>query len=210
MNEDVCERMNESIDGMPGPDTNGYICTYTGVHFDFMNPTPEMVRIQDIAHALALTNRWGGHTTQPSNVAQHSLIVWRIIRDEFPGNLELQLYALLHDAPEAYLPDMPAPMKKHLESFRMMDANIEEAIFEAFDVKIPDDFGRQCVKCADIEAYRWEARDLMHGASGVADPCMGDRPMYQLMPWQRAEEVFTQVLVELMSLVATKRADEVA
>lgn len=51
-----------------------FICTYTGRKFYPLDPRPEDVCIEDIAHALALVNRFGGHTRVPYSVAQHSVL----------------------------------------------------------------------------------------------------------------------------------------
>jgi len=74
-------------------------------------------RIETIAHALAHTARYGGHARRFYSVAEHCLLVERIVRTapKYQGApLECQ-WALLHDADEAYLLDMPAPIKRHPE-----------------------------------------------------------------------------------------------
>lgn len=38
-----------------------WFLTYTGIHFYPMDPRPEEVCIEDIAHALALQCRFNGH-----------------------------------------------------------------------------------------------------------------------------------------------------
>jgi hypothetical protein len=83
------------------------ILTFTGKVFDFFKPEPEMICIADIAHALALTNRYSGHTSQPYSVAEHSVRCSHIpIGDP--------LLNLMHDSAEAYIGDIPSPQKKGL------------------------------------------------------------------------------------------------
>ena len=47
--------------------------TYTGNKIDPMNMTASDISIQDIAHALSLTCRGGGHVSYFFSVAQHSI-----------------------------------------------------------------------------------------------------------------------------------------
>lgn len=78
--------------------------------------------IRVIAHALSMQCRYAGHTSRFYSVAEHSLLVERVVRERAPsssawgGNMRnLLRWALVHDAEEAYLPDMPAPYKRRPE-----------------------------------------------------------------------------------------------
>lgn len=82
-----------------------WIQTFTGKQFWPLTPKAEDVCIEDIAHALAFKCRFGGHCKTFYSVAEHSCRVAEILRPEH------QLIGLLHDAAEAYLPDVAAPIK---------------------------------------------------------------------------------------------------
>lgn len=97
-----------------------YITTFSGRKMYFLNPTPDMVDIEDIAHALSHVCRFGGHTANFYSVAQHSLSVAAIAENRLEG--------LLHDASEAYLVDIPKPIKGHLTSYKDIETKIMEAI----------------------------------------------------------------------------------
>lgn len=93
------------------------IVTFTGKLFDFKHPTPEMVCIEDIAHSLACTNRYYGHTRVPYSVAEHCVrMSFMTVGDP--------LVNLLHDAPEAYIDDVCRPQKKDL-GWRVLTGGIE-------------------------------------------------------------------------------------
>lgn len=47
------------------------ITTYTGRHIDPVNPDPDMICIEDIAHALSLICRGNGHVQTFFSVGQH-------------------------------------------------------------------------------------------------------------------------------------------
>jgi len=81
-----------------------WITTYTGKRFHYLDPQPEEIDIVDIAHALSLTCRFGGHCKEFYSVAEHSIRVAEIVPKEF------QLLALLHDAGEAYTGDVQSPI----------------------------------------------------------------------------------------------------
>ena len=84
-----------------------WMMTYTGVIYRPHEPKPEDIRIADIAHALSMICRYGGHTRWFYSVAEHSVLVSRMVPQEYA------LEALLHDGAEAYVGDMTIPMKSH-------------------------------------------------------------------------------------------------
>jgi len=105
------------------------IVTFTGLVFDIESLNSEAVRIEDIAHALALCNRYGGHTWYPYSVAQHCVLASEC-------GIGDPLSNLLHDADEAYVGDITYPQKKLLqlvggESFRSMEDRVMRVIYEA-------------------------------------------------------------------------------
>jgi uncharacterized protein len=69
------------------------IRTYTGLYINVFNPKPEMIEIEDIAHALSFQCRFGGHLPKFYSVAQHSLNCSYLVKEP-----ALKLTALLHDA----------------------------------------------------------------------------------------------------------------
>lgn len=86
----------------------------SGRRLDLLEPSPDDIDIEDIAHGLARVARWNGQTTGPHafSVAQHSLIVMDILaaRDPQASN-QMKLAALLHDAPEYVIGDLISPFK---------------------------------------------------------------------------------------------------
>src|SRR4051812_43149736 len=82
---------------------DGRIITHTGKWFNVLDPNPDEVDIEDIAHALALQCRFTGHTDEFYSVAQHSVLVANHCPSEYG------IYGLLHDGSEAYLSDIARP-----------------------------------------------------------------------------------------------------
>ena len=146
-----------------------FIETFTGKRFYFDNVHDNDISIVDIAHALAHNCRFTGHTRLFYSVAEHCLHASNNVAPEH------QLAALLHDASEAYLHDVPSPLKWWLaehgfHAFRELDTQIEKAIFKRFDVNY--EVSAEAVKVADRRMLATEMRDLMPTKAwpGGADP----------------------------------------
>lgn len=105
-----------------------FIQTFTGKSFDVMNPSSDDICIEDIAHALSNTARFGGHLNEFFSVAQHCLIVEEQCKDEE------KLWGLLHDSSEAYLSDVVTPLKKSeiFKGYKIVEKQLEKVIFEKF------------------------------------------------------------------------------
>lgn len=138
---------------------NSWIRTFTGNSFDPLNPDPFRIRLSDIAHALSNTGRFSGHTTQFYSVAQHSVHVADILR-QLGFSEHTQFEGLLHDATEAYLVDIPRPIKiqPFMQGYRDAEAKLEQVMAKRFKLTYPM---ADAVKQADLIALAMEARDLM-------------------------------------------------
>ena len=125
-------------DGAP-PSAGPYLQTVSGRWVNPFDPDPAQFDAGDIARALANQCRFGGHRRVFYSVAQHCVIVSRVV-EERGGDVEDVFAALMHDASEAYLGDMPHPLKHRSElgaAFRDAEAQLEEAIRDRFEIK-PD------------------------------------------------------------------------
>lgn len=102
--------------------------TYTGLRYFPMDPRPEDIDPRDIAHALSLLCRYGGHIDRFYSVAEHC------VKLSYTVTPENALSALLHDATEAYVVDVPRPVKRYLADYRMVEAKVWRAIAMHFGV----------------------------------------------------------------------------
>ena len=154
---------------LPPNDTK--IHTRTGV-IDPFRPRLSDINIEDIAHATANTCRWGGATTEFYSVAEHSIRVAERVSDN------LKLAALLHDAAEAYLGDIPTPIKAttvhrykdthgyYTEAYSVTEDRLLATIFARFRVgfeSVPDE-----VHEADLIVRRWEESTLIRGVNMIS------------------------------------------
>lgn len=98
--------------------TGDWLQTYTGKQFWPIDPRPEEIESLDIAHALSQLCRYGGHTNRFYSVAEHC---WLMSHAVSPENA---LWALLHDATEAYLCDLPRPLKRMMPDYSIYERRL--------------------------------------------------------------------------------------
>jgi 5'-deoxynucleotidase YfbR-like HD superfamily hydrolase len=121
--------------GPPGP--GPYLQTVSGRWVNPFDPDPSQLDAGDIARALANQCRFGGHSRVFYSVAQHSVIVSELV-EQRGGDVEEAFAALMHDATEAYLGDMPHPLKHRSPlgaAFKEAEDHLEIALRERFAIK---------------------------------------------------------------------------
>jgi len=149
-------------------DVPQWIQTHTGLSAYPLDIKKEQINILDIAHALGHQCRFSGHCAWFYSVAQHSYYVSVIV--QMLGGTPLdQLCGLLHDASEAYLVDLPTPVKCQVVGYKEAEHKVMNVICDAFQIPPPEysspgyvtGSGWDLVKKADAIALATEARDLM-------------------------------------------------
>lgn len=173
-----------------------HLTTYSGVEFDFKKPTAEMIVPEDLIHALARQNRFLGHLSCDSyTVAQHLVLASACVPEEDA------LSALLHDAQEAYVGDLPRYLKrmKGMSTYKEYEELAWRAVAARFGISrhIP-----VSVAEADLRLVRTEWRDLH--PQGTRMVCLEDRKDvkpydFHIQPWPvwRAEGEFKHRLFQL-------------
>jgi len=133
---------SRTIEGMAAPDhappaPGPYLQTVSGRWVNPFDPDPDQLDAGDIARALANVCRFGGHSRSFYSVAQHSVIVSRLV-EERGGDAEDAFAALMHDATEAYLGDMPHPLKHRSPlgaAYKAAEDHLESALRARFAIK---------------------------------------------------------------------------
>lgn len=137
----------------------GWITTFSGGQIYPLDARPEEIDFLDIAHALSQLCRYGGHCREFYSVAQHSCLVsdWVGLH----GTPQLALWGLLHDASEAYLVDMPRPIKhsEGFEGYRATERALEIVIARKFN--LPGDEMPDLVREADNRILLDERKALL-------------------------------------------------
>lgn len=148
--------------------------TYVGLYFDLDNPKADDVRLEDLCVALANTCRFGGHVTRYYSVAEHACLVYRLVKD-LGASPDLCLAALHHDSHEAYVGDIPTPVKRKLgPEYKTLCRDIDEAIATAFSIDAFL-FDHDLVEEADALALRIEAQEFKR-SGGVGSHWGHDTP----------------------------------
>lgn len=182
---------------------DAYITTYTGKHFHLVNPEPDQICVEDIAHHLARVCRFGGAVRADNvptgfySVAEHSVFV------ALTCPLKHRIAGLFHDAAEAYFCDLPRPLKylPQLAGYRDLIANAERVIAAKFGFEFPLP---AIVKEIDSRIILDEQADFMPQADWGEDECdaleVGSQPLgVTLRGWMPsdAEAAFLEVYTTL-------------
>jgi hypothetical protein len=148
--------------------------TASGRYLDLTNFTPSDFNALDIASSLSKLCRYCGHCRMFYSVAEHSVMVAEILKQQ--GHTPaVQLLGLFHDAHEAYTGDMLSPLKRFDWSsaggmeFGALQQEIQEAIEEAV---LPDGIDLEpsaieVVHQADLVALATERAYLMDMSPNV-------------------------------------------
>jgi hypothetical protein len=111
-----------------------WIETYTGRAFWPLDPRIEGLSIIDIAQSLANQGRYAGHAAFFYSVAQHCCLLANHVQTN-GGSAEDCLEALMHDATEAYIVDVPRPLKAQWREYREWEFELEMLIREWLGLK---------------------------------------------------------------------------
>lgn len=168
----------------------------SGRYFSFENPEP--LTIKEIAHALSNICRFTGHCREFYSVAQHAVLVSRLIEPEFAWE------GFHHDDGESVVGDMASPLKRLLPGYKAIERRCELPILAAFGIDA-DNMPPQ-VKVADLKALRTEQRDVMSGDGELWSDLSGIEPacerIFPVAP-HIAEQMFLDRYWEL-----SKRRDQ--
>ena len=181
------------------------IQTYRGKAFYPLDPRGDEIDINDIAHSLAQQCRFTGHTNEFSSIAQHSVLVSRLCDPQDA------LWGLLHDASEAYLHDIPGPLKRlpFMAEYRKVEEKLQRMIVEKYGLAWPQP---ESVTRADEIMLGIEARDQMWPLlKGVWDnwlALIGDCKVKMIEPWtsEKSEDEFLQLFWALYGAKTLEKA----
>lgn len=131
-----------------------WIQTLTGEKVDPINPDPKTINIIDIAHALAMSCRYNGHCMQFYSVAEHCCHMADMVEPD------VAIHALMHDASEAYICDIPRPIKPHLIGYFDIEEKVMAAIYAKFNLVMTSE-QEQAVKLSDVRMLATEKSQIL-------------------------------------------------
>lgn len=132
-----------------------WIQSASNTKIDFANPDPDSFKIEDIALGLARQPRYAGQGKFFYSVAQHSIYVATQVSPD------ARIHGLLHDAPEAYMGDVPGPLKKLIGwQFEDIERELNRAIWRGLQLSPPSDKEWKEVMAVDRGLLNTESTSL--------------------------------------------------
>lgn len=178
-----------------------------GGRFYPFDPRPEEIHIEDIAAALAKLCRFGGHCREFYSVAEHSVRVSEYLEWWLPAKspnealyTKTYLYGLLHDASEAYIVDIPRPIKRNASfgHYRELENDLQAHVYARYGLTWQPELNIICA--ADETLLATEARDLMNPGDWTSYSDLEARALPERIEpwtWQEAERRFLARFHEL-------------
>lgn len=174
-----------------------YITTFTGKHFTPLDPLEKDIDIRDIAHALSLMIRAGGHYKEFYSIAQHSLhCAYEAM--ERRADPRLVLMCLLHDSAEAYIADVTRPVKKNIPDYIAAEQRILNAIYSKYLGILPDEKEIDFVKTIDDALLYHEFLYHMNEKLFDETPYLNSEPDFGFVPFKDVEDEFINIFEALI------------
>lgn len=169
-----------------------YITTYTGKHFDPTKPEMALVDIKDIAHALSLTCRGNGHVKTFFSVGQHCINC--ALEAEARGySNRVILACLIHDASEAYMSDVPRPLKHTLPEYMAAEDKLLDLIYKKFLGNSLNEEEKKLVKSVDNDLLYYDLKELLNEMSEGTEPELHIELSYEFIPFERVEQTYLEL-----------------
>lgn len=163
-----------------------HIRTHSGIYIDPINPAADKITIEDIAWGLSMIPRFLGHTLFHFSVAQHSVNVLNDVRC-FTEDKRVIMSGLLHDASEAYLCDIPSPIKHRIPGYLQIENNFMQVVADKFGFDWPLS---NVVKLCDKERLEYEWDRWVLGTGRRWD---GDDPISPILAYEMFMDEFKSI-----------------
>jgi uncharacterized protein len=114
--------------------------TFSGILINPANVDPKDINLIDIAHHLTNECRYGRALPFDIHysVAEHSLLLAKYMLDTYKDK-ELAKCALMHDASEYILGDIPTGLKVSLPDYKKLESDLTFKIYEKYDISVKHD-----------------------------------------------------------------------
>ena len=170
----------------------GYITTYTGKHFDPLEPDMDAIEIRDVAHALSLTCRGNGHVKNFFSVGQHC--VYCALEAEARGySNRVVLGCLLHDASEAYMSDVPRPFKVMMQEYVNLEEKLIDLIYTKFLGSTLTEDEKKLVSEVDDDILYFDMIELLGVPQSGPEPKMHIELDYSVKPFEYVENAYLEI-----------------
>jgi hypothetical protein len=137
---------------------NATIATFSGLRLSLCDPKANQIRLRDISHGLSFACRYACQVADFYSVAEHSVLVCQLLELRYPENKSLHRWGLMHDASEAYLGDMPKPLKNLDKFYQGIEAVFMDVLARKYHLKPVRQ--PQEVHTADMDVFLRERKVL--------------------------------------------------
>lgn len=168
------------------------ITTFTGKQIDPTNPEMSLVDIHDIAHALSMTCRGNGHVKTFFSVGQHCINAAKEACARGYSKRVI-LACLLHDAGEAYMSDVPRPLKSLLPEYVTAEEHFLNLVYEKFLGSVLTDNEAALVKSVDNDLLYFDLKFLLDEILDVPEPTLHISLNYEFVPFEQVEQTYLEL-----------------
>lgn len=169
-----------------------YITTYTRRHVDPVNPDPDLICIEDIAHALPMICRGNGHVTTFWSVGEHCICCAKEANARGLSK-RLVLACLLHDASECYMSDVPRPLKQNMPVYQKIEDNLLKVIYSKFlGTSLTAEEELQ-IKVIDDDLLWYDLEVLLDEKQSIEKPKLCIDLDYTVRPFKMVEEEYLEI-----------------
>jgi len=172
------------------------IRTFSGIMIDPIRPQPELICIEDIAHALSMLCRANGHFATFHSVGQHCISCAKEAKARGLSR-RVQLACLLHDGSEAYLSDVTRPVKQEMPLYRQIEEPLQDMIWNKF-------LGSPLTKQEYDQVFQIDDDVLYHeffAMTGMAlwspAPELKSQPSYEFLGFDHTRQEYMELFHDL-------------
>lgn len=180
-----------------------YITTYTGHHFDPTRPDPDLILIEDIAHALSMLCRGNGHVSSFWSVGEHCICCAKEAMGRGLSD-KIVLACLLHDSSECYMSDVPRPIKQEMKDYQRQEDKLLNVVYEKFlGSSLTADEEKQ-LKEIDDDLLWYDLEILLSEKQDTEKPEIHINLDYKVRPFETVEKEYLKLFAEIKSRLESK------
>lgn len=176
------------------------IKTYSKIKINPLNPDPNLILINDIAHSLSLMCRANGHVSDFFSVAQHSICcAEEALARGYSNRVALAL--LLHDGSEAYLADITRPVKKSLTFYLEVEEKLQDTIYRKYLGSDLTEDEKTKLSIVDDAILYHELLIFMDEKLDFEDTELKSTPNFSFEPFKEVEDKFKELFEKLTASI---------
>lgn len=173
------------------------IKTFTGYLIDIENPDTDAIDIRDIAHALSFICRGSGQVRTFFSVARHSVFCAREAKARGYSDA-VAMACLLHDASEAYMADVPHPIKENLiPEYRVYEDRLLDMVFRKYIGRSLTAEEAAVVECIDRDLLQYDLKYLLN--MDIDLPEVHTVICYDFIPFAESEREYLEMFYSMSS-----------